>query len=73
MPPPILWDRGEYLLGITADENVLNRIQQGYPLQWTIPVEGIGYEGNYTVILKGTKKLEQSKKIMVLFWHSAIQ
>jgi iron(III) transport system substrate-binding protein len=65
--PTDLVGRGEYLLGITADENVLNRIQQGYPLQWTIPVEGIGYEGNYTVILKGTKKLEQSKKIMDYF------
>lgn len=65
--PTDLVGRGEYLLGITADENVLNRIQKGYPLQWTIPVEGIGYEGNYTVILKGTKKLELSKKIMDYF------
>jgi len=65
--PTDLVGRGEYLLGITADENVLNRIQQGYPLQWTIPLEGIGYEGNYTVILKGTKKLELSKKIMDYF------
>jgi iron(III) transport system substrate-binding protein len=65
--PTDLVGRGEYLLGITADENVLSRIQQGYPLQWTIPVEGIGYEGNYTVILKGTKKLELCEKIMDYF------
>ena len=65
--PTDLVGRGEYLLGITADENVLARIQQGYPLQWTIPIEGIGYEGMPTVILKGTKKLDLCKKIMDYF------
>ena len=62
--PTDLVGRGEYLLGITADENVLKRINDGYPLQWVIPAEGIGYEGNYCVILKGTKKLALAKKIM---------
>jgi iron(III) transport system substrate-binding protein len=52
------------LLGLTADENVLKRINDGYPIQWVIPAEGIGYEGNYCTILKGTKKLDQAKKIM---------
>ena len=62
--PTDLVGRGEYLLGLTADENVLKRINDGYPLQWVIPAEGIGYEGNYCTILKGTKKLDQAKKIM---------
>ena len=62
--PTELVGRGEYLLGIGADENVLKRIKDGYPLQWTVPVEGIGYEGNYCTILKGTKKLELAKKVM---------
>ncbi len=62
--PTDLVGRGEYLLGITADENVLKRINDGYPIQWVIPAEGIGYEGNYCVILKGTKKLDLSKKVM---------
>ena len=62
--PTDLVGRGEYLLGITADENVLKRINDGYPIQWVIPAEGIGYEGNYCTILKGTKKLDQAKKIM---------
>ena len=65
--PTDLVGRGEFLLGITADENVLMRIQEGYPIVWTIPIEGIGYEGNYTVILKGTKKLEACRKIMDWF------
>ena len=62
--PTDLVGRGEYLLGITADENVLKRINDGYPIQWVIPAEGIGYEGNYCTILKGTKKLDLSKKVM---------
>jgi len=62
--PTDLVGRGEYLLGIGADENVLKRINDGYPLVWTIPMEGIGYEGNYCVILKGTEKLDLCKKVM---------
>jgi len=62
--PTDLVGRGEYLLGLGADENVLKRINDGYPLAWAIPVEGIGYEGNYCTILKGTKKLALTKKVM---------
>ena len=62
--PTDLVGRGEYLLGLTADENILKRINDGYPLQWVVPAEGIGYEGNYCMILKGTKKLSLSKKVM---------
>lgn len=62
--PTDLVGRGEYLLGLTADENILKRINDGYPLQWVIPAEGIGYEGNYCMILKGTKKLALAKKVM---------
>jgi len=62
--PTDLVGRGEYLLGIGADENVLKRINDGYPLIWRIPVEGTGYEGNYCTILKGTKKLDLCKKVM---------
>ena len=56
--------RGECLLGLASDENILERIEFGYPLVWMVPVEGIGYEGNYCMILKGTKKLDASKKVM---------
>jgi len=56
--------RGEYILGITADEAIPIRIKEGFPIVWTIPEEGVGYEGNFTMILKGTKKLEASKRII---------
>ncbi|MEW6261781.1 MAG: extracellular solute-binding protein [Thermodesulfobacteriota bacterium] len=62
--PTDLVGRGEYLLGITSDENVLKRIKDGYPIEWAVPKEGIGYEGNYCTILKGTQKLALAKKIM---------
>lgn len=62
--PTDLVGRGEYLLGITSDENVMKRIKDGYPIEWAVPSEGIGYEGNYCTILKGTQKLDQCKKIM---------
>ena len=62
--PTDLVGRGEYLLGLGADENVLKRMKDGYPLIWSVPAEGIGYEGNYCTILKGTKKLALCKKVM---------
>lgn len=56
--------RGEAMLGITSDEAIPIRIKEGYPIVWGVPKEGIGFEGNYNVILKGTKKLELAKKVI---------
>lgn len=64
--PTDLVGRGEFILGITSDENVKKRIDDGYPLIWSIPVEGTGYDGTFVLILKGTKKLEACKKIIDL-------
>jgi iron(III) transport system substrate-binding protein len=56
--------RGEYILGLTSDEKVPQRLQQGFPILWTAPKEGLGYEGNIVAIVKGTKQLEAAKKIV---------
>jgi iron(III) transport system substrate-binding protein len=64
--PTDLVGRGEFLLGITSDENVKKRIDDGYPLLWTVPAEGTGYDGTFALILKGTKKLDACKKIIDL-------
>jgi len=56
--------RGEYMLGITSDEKVPQRLQQGYPIHWTAPKEGLGYEGNILTIVKGTKHLEAARRIV---------
>jgi len=64
--PTDLVGRGEFTLGITSDENVKKRLDDGYPLLWTIPKEGTGYDGTSALILKGTKKLDAAKKIVDL-------
>ncbi len=64
--PTDLVGRGEFMLGITSDENVKKRIDDGYPLIWSIPKEGTGYDGTSALILKGTKKLDTCKKIIDL-------
>ena len=62
--PTDLVGRGEFTLGITSDENVKKRIDDGYPLIWSIPAEGTGYDGTFALIFKGTKKLAVCKKVI---------
>lgn len=62
--PTDLVGRGEFLLGITSDENVKKRIDEGYPLIWSIPEEGIGYDGTFALILKGTKMQKECEKVI---------
>ncbi len=56
--------RGEYILGLTSDEKVPQRLQQGFPILWTAPKEGLGYEGNIVAIVKGTKQLQAAQKVV---------
>jgi len=62
--PTDLVGRGEFLLGITSHENVKKRIDEGYPLIWTIPEEGTGYDGTFAFIFPGTKMTDACKKII---------
>jgi len=62
--PTDLVGRGEFMLGLTSDENVKKRIDDGYPLLWSIPEEGTGYDGTLAIILNGTKKLDACKKVI---------
>ena len=64
--PTDLVGRGEFTLGITSDENVKKRLDDGYPLIWSIPAEGTGYDGTFALIFKGTKKLDACKKVIDL-------
>jgi len=48
--PTDLVGRGEFMLGITSDENVKKRLDDGYPLIWSIPNEGTGYDGTFALI-----------------------
>ena len=60
--PTDLVGRGEFLLGITSDENVKARMDKGFPLAMEVPEEGIGYDGTFCLILKGTSNMEAVKK-----------
>ena len=62
--PTDLVGRGEFLLGITSDENVKDRIDKGFPLIWAVPEEGIGYDGTFALIFKGTKAMDTCKKVI---------
>ena len=62
--PTDLVGRGEFMLGLTSDENVKKRIDDGYPLLWTIPAEGTGYDGTFAFILKGTKNAAAARKVI---------
>jgi iron(III) transport system substrate-binding protein len=62
--PTDLVGRGEFMLGLTSDENVKKRLDDGYPLLWSIPREGTGYDGTFALIFKGTKKLATCKKVI---------
>src|SRR4030043_2358434 len=65
--PTDLVGRGEFLLGITSDENVKDRLDKGFPLLWAVPEEGIGYDGTFAMILKGTKVMDVCKKVIDVF------
>jgi len=62
--PTDLVGRGEFLLGLTSDENVKKRIDEGFPLLWSIPEEGTGYDGTFAFILTGTKNADTCKKVI---------
>jgi iron(III) transport system substrate-binding protein len=65
--PTDLVGRGEFLLGITSDENVKDRLNKGFPLLWTVPEEGIGYDGTFAFILKGTTVADAVKKVIDVY------
>jgi len=56
--------RGEFMLGIGPTDNIISLQKQGYPLIWSVPQEGTGYDGIFAFIFKGTKKIDLCKKIV---------
>jgi iron(III) transport system substrate-binding protein len=62
--PADLVARGEFMLGIAPTDNIMHLQKQGYPLIWSVPAEGTGYDGIFAFIFKGTKKLDLAKKIV---------
>ena len=64
--PTTLVSEGEFMLGITHIGNVKARMDEGYPMEWTIPKEGSGRDISISFILKGTKEIYTCQKIIDL-------
>lgn len=62
--PTLLVSRGEYMLGITSDAQVGQAIEQGYPIAYQVPKEGLGADGNMILIPKNAKNKAGAKKVV---------
>ncbi len=62
--PGQLVAQGEYMIGITWDQAVEKRKNEGYPVKMIIPKEGTGYVLDIACIYKSTKNPEGAKKFI---------
>jgi len=62
--PGQLVAQGEFMVGITWDQAVQKRKDEGYPIELIIPEEGTGYVLDIAVIYKNTKNTESVKKFI---------
>ncbi len=62
--PGQLAAQGEYIIGITWDQAVQKRKDEGYPVEMVIPEEGTGYVLDIAVIYKNTKNPKGAKKFI---------
>jgi iron(III) transport system substrate-binding protein len=62
--PGQLVAQGEYMIGITWDQAVEKRREEGYPIEMVIPDEGTGYVLDIAVIYKSAENPEGAKKFI---------
>jgi iron(III) transport system substrate-binding protein len=62
--PGQLTAQGEYMIGITWDQAVEKRKNEGYPIEMIIPAEGTGYVLDIAVIYKNTENPAAAKKFI---------
>jgi len=55
---------GEYMIGLSWDMGVFNRIEEGYPVQAVIPEEGVGFDLDVAWIFEGAENLETAKAVI---------
>jgi iron(III) transport system substrate-binding protein len=56
--------QGEYAIGITWDQAVFERIEEGYPLEAVFPSEGVGYSLDVVWMFKDANNKDKVKKII---------
>lgn len=62
--PGQLVAQGEFMVGITWDQAVEKRRNEGYPVEMIIPEEGTGYVLDIAVIYKNTENPEGAKRFI---------
>jgi iron(III) transport system substrate-binding protein len=55
---------GEYMIGLSWDMGVYNRVAEGYPMVAVIPTEGVGYDLDVAWIFNGAKNLDTAKAVI---------
>lgn len=56
--------QGEFAIGISWDQAVFNRIEEGYPIQAVFPEEGVGYDLDVIWMFKDAENRETVEKII---------
>ena len=55
---------GEYMIGLSWDMGVYNRVAEGYPMIAVIPSEGVGFDLDVAWIFKGAENLDTAKEVI---------
>ncbi|AOM83503.1 ABC transporter substrate-binding protein [Salisediminibacterium beveridgei] len=56
--------QGEYAIGITWDQAVFDRMDEGYPITPVVPEEGVGFDLDVAWIFKDAENKEAAKKVI---------
>src|SRR5690625_1687984 len=64
---------GEYVVGLTWEDPVINYIRNGAPVEVVFPSEGAIFPGQAVEIIKGAKNLENAKKFIDYVLSEKIQ
>ncbi|GEL08274.1 extracellular solute-binding protein [Salisediminibacterium halotolerans] len=56
--------QGEYAIGITWDQAIFDRIDEGYPIDIVIPEEGVGYDLDVAWIFEGAENQEAAETVI---------
>ncbi|NIK13404.1 ABC transporter substrate-binding protein [Alkalibacillus sp. S2W] len=62
--PAQLVAQGEYAIGVSWDQAVLDYIDEGYPIKSVMPEEGVGYSLDVAWIFENTDQPEKAKEVM---------
>ncbi len=55
---------GEYMIGLSWDMGVYNRVAEGYPMIAVIPSEGVGFDLDVAWIFNGAENLDTAKAVI---------